>query len=175
NFRFSVFAIQRVQLPVGIRDADLVGVDQGEPAHARSCQRLGGPRADAADADHADVLLRERLHAAKSVQAFDAGKALDPILVLQRCHDSSWLRQRCILSRRLGFAAGRRAMLAPIPCRDGVETMRVALMILLGLVIGILGTVNVMNVLSERNPMPKAVMHTMGYHMGELTRAIKAN
>ena len=53
--------------------------------------------------------------------------------------------------------------------------MRVALMILLGLVIGILGTVNVMNVLSERNPMPKAVMHTMGYHMGELTRAIKAN
>jgi len=53
--------------------------------------------------------------------------------------------------------------------------MRVALMILLGLVIGILGTVNVMNALSERNPMPKAVMHTMGYHMGELTRAIKAN
>ncbi|HXS03292.1 MAG TPA: cytochrome c [Rhodanobacter sp.] len=53
--------------------------------------------------------------------------------------------------------------------------MRVALMILLGLVIGILGTVNVMNALSERNPMPKAVMHTMGYHMGGLARAIKAN
>ncbi|MEO6799471.1 MAG: cytochrome c [Rhodanobacter sp.] len=52
--------------------------------------------------------------------------------------------------------------------------MRVALMILLGLVIGIIGTANVMNVLSERNPMPKAVMHTMGYHMGELTGAIKA-
>ena len=53
--------------------------------------------------------------------------------------------------------------------------MRVALMILLGLVIGIIGTVNVMNALNERNPMPKAVMHTMGYHMGGLTRAIKAN
>ncbi|MEP7185453.1 MAG: cytochrome c [Rhodanobacter sp.] len=52
--------------------------------------------------------------------------------------------------------------------------MRVALMILLGLVIGVIGTVNVMNTLSERNPMPKAVMHTMGYHMGELSRAIKA-
>ncbi|MEO6927311.1 MAG: cytochrome c [Rhodanobacter sp.] len=53
--------------------------------------------------------------------------------------------------------------------------MRVVLMILLGLVIGIIGTANVMNVLSERNPMPKAVMHTMGYHMGQLTGAIKAN
>ncbi len=52
--------------------------------------------------------------------------------------------------------------------------MRVALMILLGLVIGVIGTVNVMNTLSERNPMPKAVMHTMGYHMGELTHALKA-
>ncbi len=53
--------------------------------------------------------------------------------------------------------------------------MRIALMILLGLVIGIIGTVNVMNVLSERNPMPKAVMHTMGYHMGELKNALEAN
>ncbi|MGY3039316.1 cytochrome c556 [Rhodanobacter sp. TND4EL1] len=52
--------------------------------------------------------------------------------------------------------------------------MRVALMILLGLVIGVIGTVNVMNTLSARNPMPKAVMETMGYHMGELKNAIKA-
>lgn len=53
--------------------------------------------------------------------------------------------------------------------------MRIALMILLGLVIGIIATVNVMNVLSERNPMPRAVMHTLGYHMGELKNALKAN
>ena len=53
--------------------------------------------------------------------------------------------------------------------------MRVALMILLGLVIGIIGTVNVMNVLGERHPMPGAVMHTLGYHVGELKAAIKAN
>ena len=52
--------------------------------------------------------------------------------------------------------------------------MRVALMILLGLVIGVIGTVNVMNTLAERNPMPKAVMHTMGYHMGALGKALKA-
>lgn len=52
--------------------------------------------------------------------------------------------------------------------------MRVALLILLGLIIGVIGTVNVMNALSQRNPMPKAVMHTMGYHMGELGHALKA-
>ncbi len=52
--------------------------------------------------------------------------------------------------------------------------MRVALMILLGLVIGVIGTVNVMTTLSERNPMPKAVMHTMDYHMRELSHSVKA-
>jgi len=53
--------------------------------------------------------------------------------------------------------------------------MRAALLILLGLVIGVIGTVNVMNALAQRNPMPKAVMHTMGYHMGELKQELKAN
>ena len=52
--------------------------------------------------------------------------------------------------------------------------MRVALMILLGLVIGVLGTTQVMSVLAARNPMPKAVMETMGYHMGALSQALKA-
>jgi len=52
--------------------------------------------------------------------------------------------------------------------------MRTALMILLGLVIGIIGTVNVMNTLAARNPMPKAVMQTMGYHIGQLKEAVKA-
>lgn len=52
--------------------------------------------------------------------------------------------------------------------------MRVALLILLGLVIGILGTANVMNTLAARNPMPRAVMQTMDYHMNALSRALKA-
>ena len=51
--------------------------------------------------------------------------------------------------------------------------MRAALLILLGLAIGVLGTVNVMNALAARNPMPKAVMHTMGYHLGELKQELK--
>lgn len=52
--------------------------------------------------------------------------------------------------------------------------MRAALLILLGLVIGVIGTSQVMNALAARNPMPKAVMHTLGYHMGELKQAMKA-
>lgn len=52
--------------------------------------------------------------------------------------------------------------------------MRAALLILLGLVIGVIGTSQVMNALAERNPMPKAVMHTMVYHMGELRQAMKS-
>jgi cytochrome c556 len=52
--------------------------------------------------------------------------------------------------------------------------MRVALLILLGLVIGIIGTVNVVNTLNERHPMPDAVMHTMDYHMGQLSKGLKA-
>lgn len=52
--------------------------------------------------------------------------------------------------------------------------MRAALLILLGLAIGVIGTVNVMSTLSARNPMPKAVMATMNYHMGELRHALKA-
>lgn len=52
--------------------------------------------------------------------------------------------------------------------------MRVVLLILLGLAIGVIGTANVMSALNARNPMPKAVMHTMDYHMGELGHALKA-
>lgn len=52
--------------------------------------------------------------------------------------------------------------------------MRAALLILLGLVIGVIGTAQVMSALAARNPMPKAVMHTMGYHMGELKQAMKS-
>lgn len=79
-----------------------------------------------------------------------------------------------ILSRLHGCDAPVQAILAPFFVTDGTEPMRVALMILLGLVIGILGTVNVMSALDARHPMPKAVMHTMGYHMGELAQALKA-
>jgi hypothetical protein len=52
--------------------------------------------------------------------------------------------------------------------------MRVAISILLGLVIGIIGTVSVMNTLHERNPLPHAVMSVMAHHAGALHTAVRA-
>lgn len=53
--------------------------------------------------------------------------------------------------------------------------MRAALLVLLGLAIGIIGTVFAMNALRERsNPMPHAVMSTLGFHRHQLQQAIKA-
>lgn len=52
--------------------------------------------------------------------------------------------------------------------------MRAALLIVLGLAIGIIGTVFTMNALHQRNPLPRSVMTVMAYHAGELKRAVKA-
>jgi cytochrome c556 len=52
--------------------------------------------------------------------------------------------------------------------------MRAALLIVLGLAIGIVGTVFAMNALKQRNPFPHAVMAVMAHHTGELRNAVKA-
>jgi cytochrome c556 len=67
-----------------------------------------------------------------------------------------------------------RVILPTLQANRGTESMRSALLILLGLAIGVIGTVNVVNALNARNPMPKAVMSTMDYHMGQLSHALKA-
>jgi cytochrome c556 len=51
--------------------------------------------------------------------------------------------------------------------------MRAALLIVLGLAIGIIGTVFTMRALDERNPYPEALMVTMGFHRGQLQQAVK--
>jgi cytochrome c556 len=51
--------------------------------------------------------------------------------------------------------------------------MRYAILIALGLVIGIIGTVFAMNALRERNPFPHAVMAVMAHHAGALNQAVK--
>jgi cytochrome c556 len=51
--------------------------------------------------------------------------------------------------------------------------MRAALLIVLGLAIGIIGTVFTMRALNERNPKPHAVMVTMGFHRHQLQQAVK--
>jgi cytochrome c556 len=52
--------------------------------------------------------------------------------------------------------------------------MRAALLIVLGLVIGIVGTVFGMSALKERNPFPHAVMVVMSHHFADLRNSVKA-
>ncbi|WP_266168112.1 cytochrome c [Dyella subtropica] len=51
--------------------------------------------------------------------------------------------------------------------------MRAALLIVLGLAIGIIGTVFAMNAIKQRNPFPHAVMVVMAHHLGDLRNAVK--
>jgi cytochrome c556 len=51
--------------------------------------------------------------------------------------------------------------------------MRTAWLIGLGLVIGILGSVSVINAWRQRTPLPVAVMTVMQYHLGQLQDALK--
>jgi len=52
--------------------------------------------------------------------------------------------------------------------------MRSVLLLVLGLVIGIVGTVFAMNALQERQPYSHALMMTMAHHAGALGASIKA-
>lgn len=51
--------------------------------------------------------------------------------------------------------------------------MRSALLIALGLAIGILGTAFAISALHQRTPLPKAVMTVMAYHMSQLEHSVK--
>jgi hypothetical protein len=53
------------------------------------------------------------------------------------------------------------------------KAMRAALLIVLGLAIGIIATVFAMRALADRDPMPHAVMVTMSFHRHQLQQAIK--
>ena len=68
-------APQSVRLPVGVGDADLVGVHERERAHARACERLHGPRSHAAQPNHADMRACEVCKRAWTVQPTDALEA----------------------------------------------------------------------------------------------------
>lgn len=52
--------------------------------------------------------------------------------------------------------------------------MRAALLIALGLVIGVLGATFTISALHQRTPMPRAVMTLMGFHMSQLKHAVKS-
>lgn len=52
--------------------------------------------------------------------------------------------------------------------------MRHVLLLLLGVVIGTLAAISMSNAISQRNPVPRAVMVMMAYHQGQLNRALRS-
>ena len=67
--------VQRMHLAVDVALGDMVEVDQRQPADARARQRLGRPRADAADADDADMRRRQPRQRPGAVEPFNAAEA----------------------------------------------------------------------------------------------------
>lgn len=67
--------VERVQLPVAIGKADLIGVDQGQLADAATGEGFHRPGADPAQADNADVLFGKTFYATLAVEPIDARKA----------------------------------------------------------------------------------------------------
>ncbi|MNN40052.1 hypothetical protein D3C81_1541120 [compost metagenome] len=66
---------QGMGLTIGIADADIVQVEQGNLAHATARQRLGRPRAHPADTDDRYMGLFQPLQAIVAIQPGNAGKA----------------------------------------------------------------------------------------------------
>ena len=76
GFRLPDMLAQRVDLAVGIGNADIIHVDQSDGADAGARQRLSRPGTHAADADHADVRLREHRQRLLAVQSRRAAETL---------------------------------------------------------------------------------------------------
>ncbi|MNJ60041.1 hypothetical protein D3C77_557520 [compost metagenome] len=68
-------ALLGMQLTVGIADADIIEVEQGDFAHAATGHGFGRPGADPADTDDGYVGLAQALQAVVTVQPGDTGKA----------------------------------------------------------------------------------------------------
>lgn len=82
----------------------------------------------------------------------------------------------CVAKRAFyGYeASGAWGILAgPLSLWRQAMQKRAALLILLGLVIGIFATVVSLNALQQRNPFPRAVMSVMAHHAGALKQAVR--
>ena len=66
---------QGMGLAVGVADADVVQIKQGNFTHAAAGQRFGHPRANPANTDHAHMGLAQALQPLVAIQPGNAGEA----------------------------------------------------------------------------------------------------
>ncbi|MCY1428057.1 hypothetical protein D9M71_439280 [compost metagenome] len=76
-------AFYGMHLAVGVGDADVVQVEQGDLAHSGAGQGLCRPGAHAADADHRHM---GRLQPGKPVQAIKPGNAAETLVCIHADH-----------------------------------------------------------------------------------------
>ncbi|MNR49187.1 hypothetical protein D3C85_1685270 [compost metagenome] len=69
-------ALHGVDLTIGVGDADVIHVDQGDLVDAGTGQRLGCPGADPADPHHADLGLAEGTKSALTIKTGNAPESL---------------------------------------------------------------------------------------------------
>ena len=81
RLRAAFIAGHRVQLAVGVRDADRVAVDEREMSHAGTGEGFDGPGTHAAEPDHEEGRAGQTIHAGAPVEATDAGEALEMVRV----------------------------------------------------------------------------------------------
>ena len=102
DFRTTDLAVERRELAVHVRDAHIVEIDQSESADAAAGECFDRPRADATDADDADVRAAQALESARAVEPGDAAETLREIFL------HALLREVCLN----GFARDRVARTA---------------------------------------------------------------
>ena len=102
-------AAERLHLAVDVRLGDMVEVDQRQRADAAARQRLGRPRADAAEADDGDVRGADARVAGIAVQAAQAAEAaLEVGVVVAEGDDGDAGRRRRHRSAASRLASGLR-------------------------------------------------------------------
>lgn len=75
DLALAELAFERMQLPVRVRYADFVGIEQGQFADTAARQRFRHPGADAANADDGHVRRLQTSRRTASVKAVDTGKS----------------------------------------------------------------------------------------------------
>ena len=101
DFRPAVGAVERGELAIRVGHTDLIGVDQGEAAHAAAGEGFGRPRSDTARADHRDVGTVETFERPGSVEPGQTRESIEIVRggFFVQAGTLRWSRDRCKLAR----------------------------------------------------------------------------
>jgi hypothetical protein len=93
HLRLAQLAVQGVELPIDVADANVIQIDQRQATNAGTSQRLDGPRTNSAQANDTDMGLAYSPQASRAEQTPNTTKSSLELLLLVILH-GSWLRLR---------------------------------------------------------------------------------